>query len=610
MTKNSLRFWQLIFIILFASCSHVEDKMEQKGSETVENASQDTHEDIDIAVEKALKLKESGDSDRAEFLASDLYLKASDASMRGDHATATELFAYISKLKPEDYYIQKKYAIELVRNGDLSLAMNLLKKVVIKQQYKEETSNLLFAGVLMALEKKDEAKDVYVKTLKNIPTSEEACIFLAKRLVNQNNYKKAHSLLNKCSKRSPEKGIFAYYKGKVHLKQKQYKSAKRYFKSALKKDKDYYQAALAIGLMLEEKGRVTEAVSHYESFLKESPESYPVLSRLVQIMFAAEMYDQVIPYAEELSSLDQTDLNLKVKLAILYSDSKKYDYAISTFKEILTVVPESDKILYYLASLYVEVKDHELALETFSKIKDSSTLYSDSSMQIAQLLRVFVSQNSEKWEKKYLNFLDEKKEKVKELKLEMAMLKANYLEGRNKVYDAIESLNSVRSEEDYTESHDYYLASLYEKIDKNSEARGLIQEMLDKDPENAHALNYIGYSLLEEGKDMSSAYDYISQAVTLSPNDGYIRDSLAWYFYKTGEYKKALVEIRKAQSLVKDDSVINKHMAMIYTEIGEIELAREFYTKALRYCKVVAEKKEIQKALEDLSKDRLPASSP
>ena len=135
-----------------------------------------------------------------------------------------------------------------------------------------------------------------------------------------------------------------------------------------------------------------------------------------------------------------------------------------------------------------------------------------------------------------------------------------------------------------------------------------MKDLLKDDPNNAHALNFLGYSLLERGGSKEEAYNYISKAVSLSPEDGYIRDSLGWYYYHVGEFEKALAEIEKAWSLVKNDVVIIKHLAIVNKELKKYDEAKSYYMEALKYCKLKSERDEVLKELNTLEEVRLPAS--
>lgn len=563
---------------------------------------------LESRMKKMIEVAKKGGPEAIEFLASDLFLKANDSSMRGDSHTASYLFKQLVDLKPNDDFIKRKYAVELIRLGSYEEAQEVLHALLEKTKYEEETLGLILGGVNTALNDMKGARDVYKKVLKRHPASEEACVFLSKSYSLEQKYKEAHSLLKKCSKKG-DKPIFSYYRAKVYLKQGQFKNAKFHLREALKTDETYYQAAMALGLLAEEKEDVKGAIKVYESFLKKNPRNFPVLSRLVQVLFANEMFKEVLPYAEVLSSLDQNDLNLRVRLGILYTDAKEYKKAIGVFKEILAAVPTSDKVLYYLGSLYQQIPDYESAIESFSKISDKSSLYVDSSMQIAQILQTLVQTDDTKWSGQYKDFLTERGGKIEDLKVEFQMMLATYFEGNKDYGSAIASIEKVRNTGDYSEGHDYYLASLYEKVKKFGKARGIVQEILDKNPENAHALNFLGYSLLETGEDFDKAYKLISKAVELKPEDGYIRDSLGWYYYKTGQIDKALKEIQKAFELVNSDVVIAKHLAIIHKEMKNYEKAKKYFVEALKNCKYESERKEVLEALNGLKEVRLPAST-
>ena len=209
---------------------------------------------------------------------------------------------------------------------------------------------------------------------------------------------------------------------------------------------------------------------------------------------------------------------------------------------------------------------------------------------------------------RFERFVMEKSAEHDFLAVELKILLASFHEEKKAYFKAIRLVEEVRGKKTYTENHDYYLASLYEKVEKFTEAKLVIEDLLKKNPDNAHALNFLGYSLLEQNTDLVQALAYIKRAVALKPTDGFIRDSLGWYYYKTGDLKKALVEIKKAWDAVKTDVVITKHLAIIYQELQKYEEAKKYYNEALKHCKVQSETDEVMEALNNLESLRLPAS--
>lgn len=595
-------------------CSHTNEK----------NQSVVSSKEVKPVDEKALKAlveKQLSDmTDQAvkagpkaiEFLSSDLFLKANDAALRDDPHTASMLLKQVFAMNPKDLYVQKRYAVELIRSGQLAEAEPHLKFLFENSKGKEDALGLVLGGIYTALEKPDLAKKAYRDVLAANKKSEEACLFLAKAHAVDKEPVKAKSLLNNCQKANPKNAVFTFYLGKIAQDEKKNKDAMVYFKKALKIQPSFYQAAIAVGVRYEELEKYDDAIATYKSFLKMKPSNYQVLSRIVQVMFATSRYKDVLPFAERLSSLDPDNLNLKVRLGILYTDAGKLDEAIGAFKEILVAIPDSDKVLFYLGSLYKDTDRLEDAMATFQKIPSDSALFHESALQVTQILNVVALTNAAQGkpepEKDLKKQINEYSASHSEVTVGMHLVLASFYETLGNVDNAIDALVTVQNGTGFDKTHELYLASLLDRAKRHEEAISLVEKMLVKDPKDPHALNFIGYTLLEQGKDMDRAYSLIKKAIEISPKDGYIRDSLGWYYFKTGKLEKALAELHKAVKLVSDDPVITKHLAIVYKELESFDMAKKYYVEALKLSKVKTDKDEVIKALQDLESVRLPAS--
>ena len=107
---------------------------------------------------------------------------------------------------------------------------------------------------------------------------------------------------------------------------------------------------------------------------------------------------------------------------------------------------------------------------------------------------------------------------------------------------------------------------------------------------------------------MDKAFEYIQTALKISPDDGYIRDSLGWYYFKKGEMKKALQELETAFKKVPDDIEILKHLAIIHKELKNYKRARGYFESALKQVRYLNDKKEILTQMQELESVRIPAS--
>ena len=77
----------------------------------------------------------------------------------------------------------------------------------------------------------------------------------------------------------------------------------------------------------------------------------------------------------------------------------------------------------------------------------------------------------------------------------------------------------------------YNLGVIYGEADRIDESVEFMRRALDANPDNASALNYIGYTWAERGINLDEAEKMIERALALRPDDGYIADSLGWVFY-------------------------------------------------------------------------------
>ncbi len=104
---------------------------------------------------------------------------------------------------------------------------------------------------------------------------------------------------------------------------------------------------------------------------------------------------------------------------------------------------------------------------------------------------------------------------------------------------------------------------------------------LELHPDQPLVLNYLGYSWVEQRRNLDRAKAMIETAVSLRPNDGYIVDSLGWVLYRLGDYEQAVRQLERAVELQSDDPVINDHLGDAYWRVDRQNEARFQWQRAL-----------------------------
>lgn len=129
----------------------------------------------------------------------------------------------------------------------------------------------------------------------------------------------------------------------------------------------------------------------------------------------------------------------------------------------------------------------------------------------------------------------------------------------------------------------YTYAISLERAGRFDEAEPWFRRTLEFVPDNPSVLNYLGYSLIEERRNLDEALDMIERAVEGDPDSGYIVDSLGWAFYRLGRYDEAVPVMERAVELLPNDPIINDHLGDVYWMVGREREARFQWRRALSF---------------------------
>ena len=108
-----------------------------------------------------------------------------------------------------------------------------------------------------------------------------------------------------------------------------------------------------------------------------------------------------------------------------------------------------------------------------------------------------------------------------------------------------------------------------------------LKHVIEIDPQNAQALNALGYSLLDKTERVEEATNYIQQAYMLDPKSPAIMDSLGWAYFKGGRYDQAIVQLRSAYE-AEPEGEIAAHLIEALWALGAEPEAREIWLEALQ----------------------------
>ena len=129
----------------------------------------------------------------------------------------------------------------------------------------------------------------------------------------------------------------------------------------------------------------------------------------------------------------------------------------------------------------------------------------------------------------------------------------------------------------------YALANAQDRAGQRQKAVSTMRKVLALQPQHSGALNYIGYTLTEEGGPavLREAETLLARAVELRPDDGAIADSYGFCLLKLGRSSEALSELRRADKLAPGDPVILSHLGDALLASGKRAEALDAFRAAL-----------------------------
>jgi tetratricopeptide (TPR) repeat protein len=125
------------------------------------------------------------------------------------------------------------------------------------------------------------------------------------------------------------------------------------------------------------------------------------------------------------------------------------------------------------------------------------------------------------------------------------------------------------------------LSSIQARAGQPAEAEKTLRAVLQRAPDNATALNNLGYQLIERGGRYQEALTLIEKAVSIEPLNGSFLDSLGWVNYKLGRLQEARGHLEKASSYARRNSTIYEHLGDVLRDLGRIQEARRQWEYAL-----------------------------
>jgi tetratricopeptide (TPR) repeat protein len=336
-----------------------------------------------------------------------------------------------------------------------------------------------------------------------------------------------------------------------------------------------WEQAILLKVEILAKDTPDRAADYLVELLKKEPDSKAALSALAQVRIQQKRYAEAIAILDKLWQGDKENHEYQFGMAMLAIQMKDWPRAETLFEELKQVDYGEDGVVdFYLAQIAEETNRYALALDRYKAVPEGERGW------LAKL-RVGLMLGK-------LGRLDEARDYLGALpavaidqQVQVQQTQAQVMRdaGDNtKAYGIL-----VAALDKYPDDPDllYDTAMVAEKLDKIDVVEQRLMRLIELKPTNAHALNALGYTLVDRTQRTEEGLALVERALVLAPDDPFILDSVGWANYRMGKLDEAEKHLRRALEQ-RQDPEIAAHLGEVLWAKGDRARAQDVWQSQLK----------------------------
>ncbi len=323
-------------------------------------------------------------------------------------------------------------------------------------------------------------------------------------------------------------------------------------------------------------GRPDDAVVSLRKAVESNPDDKNLRLTYARLLVDVKQYEAAWVEFEKLHRASPDDAELLYTLGLLSLESQRLDDAEKYMMMLVRLKQREGEAQYYLGRINENRKHYDKAIEWYQKVFVGEYKF-DARLRIADMLGL-------------LGRIDDAAAHLDEMLkgsqsdgtlVRIYIGKGELLRSARRYPQAMEVFNTALGIVPGNSDLLYARALVAEKLGRIDILERDIRTILKTEPDNAHALNALGFTLADQTDRYQEAYGYLKRAIEIMPDDAAIIDSWGWVHYRLGDYDKAISLLRKALSQF-DDAEISAHLGEVLWVTGDQQEARQVWQRALK----------------------------
>jgi tetratricopeptide (TPR) repeat protein len=464
---------------------------------------------------------------------------------------AEKAYKKILEIEPANEDALTGLAIVYTDIGDSKRAAELLQQVISKNP-SVRTLNAL-AGQYEQLRDYGMAAETLRKSLELAPGNLDIKKALAQNLLLADNVDEALKIYTQIAAEDKKDPTAQLRLSQIHAQKRDFEKARHAAKAALEIDPNNLEVRYNEISLLEAEGKTTEATAALKTLLT---------STAKRNYSAGERGNRIV---------------LLQRLGLMYRNNEQYTEAVEAFRQIAELDSNaSGRAIAQIADTYRAAKDYTKALE-----EASAGVKKHPDDRVLKAVRASILADTGKTNEaaaELKGMLDGKNDRETYITLAQIYEKAKNYTEMGKAVDAAEKLSESNEEK---ESIAFMRGAMFEKMKNYDAAEAAFRKVLDANPKNASALNYLGYMLADRNVRLPEALKLIREAVDLDPNNGAYLDSLGWVYFRMGELEQAENYLQRAIEKFSKDPTVHDHLGDVYFRQGRTKEAIAQWERSL-----------------------------
>jgi tetratricopeptide (TPR) repeat protein len=309
-----------------------------------------------------------------------------------------------------------------------------------------------------------------------------------------------------------------------------------------------------------------------------NPQGYTALAEALEDQHRYQpVVDALTPALETFRTGTGSTLALRLilpHLGFAYQELGQYDKAIATFEDARKAAPNDLSFLGYLIQAQMAAKHYAAAAD----LAHAARAQSPDDLRLARLESLALRRSGKVDEGlAVLEAFAQKPESDADAYIALAQ---GYVDA-NRGAQAVKLLQDAQTKFPSETAVSFELGAVLDKQKKFAESEAVFRQLIAKEPQNAQALNYLGYMLADRGERLSESLDYLKRALAIEPENGSYLDSIGWAYFKDGKLQLAVENLKRAADQMQANSVVQDHYGEVLFKLGRYDDAIGAWNRAL-----------------------------